>query len=129
MRGFASKERETGLYYNRYRYCDPSGGRFVSKDPIGLAGGVNVYQYAPNPVHWIDPLGLTKCPCADDFEKILADEGVVTGRHGDLRRIGGATRLTSHLPRCRREWSAKLGITADTLTRVPRNGNGSTRRC
>lgn len=89
MRGFASKERETGLYYNRYRYCDPSGGRFVSKDPIGLAGGVNVYQYAPNPVQWIDPLGLTKCPCADDFEKIRADEGVVTGRHGDLRRIGG----------------------------------------
>ncbi|OXI32775.1 hypothetical protein CFB84_40690 [Burkholderia aenigmatica] len=51
---------ETGLRYNRHRYCDPSSGRFVSKDPIGLAGGVNVWQSAPNPVGWIDPLGLAK---------------------------------------------------------------------
>nr|WP_269139421.1 RHS repeat-associated core domain-containing protein [Burkholderia vietnamiensis] len=44
-------------------------GRFVSKDPIGLAGGINVYQYAENPVHWTDPLGLASklaCPiCCD----------------------------------------------------------------
>ena len=32
----------------------------MSKDPIGLAGGINVYQYAPNPVQWADPFGLTK---------------------------------------------------------------------
>ncbi|WP_269767097.1 RHS repeat-associated core domain-containing protein [Burkholderia ubonensis] len=49
---------ETGLHYNRHRYYDPSCGRFISKDPIGLAGGINVFQYAPNPVSWIDPLGL-----------------------------------------------------------------------
>ncbi|MEN8513847.1 RHS repeat-associated core domain-containing protein [Burkholderia sp. RS02] len=53
-------DSETGLHYNRHRYYDPSSGRFVSKDPIGLAGGINVYQYAPNPVGWIDPLGLSK---------------------------------------------------------------------
>ncbi|MCA8277955.1 RHS domain-containing protein, partial [Burkholderia sp. AU30280] len=82
-------DRETGLHYNRYRYYDPSSGRFVSKDPIGLAGGINVYQYAPNPTLWIDPLGLARCPCEDDCAKILADEGVVTGRHGDLKKIGG----------------------------------------
>ncbi|WP_269749315.1 RHS repeat-associated core domain-containing protein, partial [Burkholderia ubonensis] len=50
---------ETGLHYNRYRYYDPSCGRFISKDPIGLAGGLNVYQYASNPVEWIDPRGLS----------------------------------------------------------------------
>jgi len=33
----------------------------VSQDPIGLAGGVNLYQYAPNPLSWVDPLGLSKC--------------------------------------------------------------------
>jgi len=33
----------------------------VSQDPIGLAGGVNLYQYAPNLLSWVDPLGLTKC--------------------------------------------------------------------
>ena len=30
------------------------------KDLIGLAGGFNVYQYAPSPIQWIDPLGLVK---------------------------------------------------------------------
>ncbi|WP_244136476.1 RHS repeat-associated core domain-containing protein [Burkholderia sp. BCC0405] len=52
-------DAETGLHYNRHRYYDPGSGRFVSKDPIGLAGGINVYQYAPNPTGWVDPLGLT----------------------------------------------------------------------
>ncbi|WP_068639415.1 RHS repeat-associated core domain-containing protein [Thauera butanivorans] len=51
-------DEETGLHYNRFRYYDPDIGRFVSQDPIGLAGGINTYQYAPNPVTWIDPLGL-----------------------------------------------------------------------
>ncbi|MGP5445292.1 RHS repeat-associated core domain-containing protein [Pseudomonas helleri] len=32
----------------------------MSKDPIGFAGGLNVYAYAPNPVGWVDPLGLAK---------------------------------------------------------------------
>jgi RHS repeat-associated protein len=54
------RDEETGLHYNRYRYYDPNTGRFISRDPIGLAGGVNVYAYAPNPVQWIDPLGLQK---------------------------------------------------------------------
>ncbi|WP_269765654.1 RHS repeat-associated core domain-containing protein, partial [Burkholderia ubonensis] len=49
---------ETGLHYNRYRYYDPASGRFISKDPIGLRGGINAYRYAPNPIQWIDPLGL-----------------------------------------------------------------------
>ncbi|NKI70434.1 type IV secretion protein Rhs [Collimonas pratensis] len=53
-------DEETGLHYNRYRYYDPHIGQFVGHDPIGLAGGENLYQYAPNPLSWIDPLGL-KC--------------------------------------------------------------------
>ncbi|WP_333998851.1 RHS repeat-associated core domain-containing protein [Burkholderia cepacia] len=53
-------DEETGLAYNRYRYYDPQIGRFISRDPIGLAGGTNVFQYAPNPTQWTDPLGL--CP-------------------------------------------------------------------
>lgn len=51
-------DEETGLHYNRYRYYSPYVGRFVSKDPIGLLGGHNVYAYAPNSIAWIDPLGL-----------------------------------------------------------------------
>nr|WP_228200100.1 RHS repeat-associated core domain-containing protein [Acinetobacter baumannii] len=52
-------DEETGLHYNRYRYYSPYVGRFVSKDPIGLLGGFNVYSYAPNPNNWVDPLGLS----------------------------------------------------------------------
>ncbi|WP_157374734.1 RHS repeat-associated core domain-containing protein, partial [Burkholderia ubonensis] len=66
-------DEETGLHYNRYRYYDPDSGRFISKDPIGLQGGINVYQYAPNPVQWIDPLGLTNTfpSNPDDMTKVL----------------------------------------------------------
>ncbi|MDN7874661.1 RHS repeat-associated core domain-containing protein [Burkholderia aenigmatica] len=52
-------DSESGLHYNRYRYYDPEVGRFVSKDPIGYAGGLNLYQYAPNPIEWVDPFGLS----------------------------------------------------------------------
>jgi RHS repeat-associated protein len=49
---------DTGLYYNTFRYYDVDSGRFSAEDPIGLAGGDNLYQYAPNPLRWADPLGL-----------------------------------------------------------------------
>ena len=51
-------DEETGLHYNRHRYYDPSTGHYTSRDPIGLAGGENPSQYAPNTTSWIDPLGL-----------------------------------------------------------------------
>nr|WP_180214699.1 RHS repeat-associated core domain-containing protein [Snodgrassella sp. ESL0324] len=51
-------DRETGLHYNTFRYYDPDTGRFTQPDPIGLAGGFNLYQYAPNAFMWIDPWGL-----------------------------------------------------------------------
>ena len=54
-------DRETGLHYNTFRFYDPDIGRFTQPDPIGLAGGLNLYQYAPTPATWIDPLGLEVC--------------------------------------------------------------------
>ncbi|MDR5773605.1 MULTISPECIES: RHS repeat-associated core domain-containing protein, partial [unclassified Caballeronia] len=74
-------DEETGLHYNRNRYYDPATGRYISQDPIGLAGGLNPFQYAPNPVTWVDPLGL--CPkfgsldkSQSHFEKHGAEFGV-----------------------------------------------------
>jgi len=52
-------DEESGLHYNRHRYYDPSTARFTTVDPIGLLGGANNYEYAPNPVGWVDPLGLS----------------------------------------------------------------------
>jgi RHS repeat-associated protein len=49
----------TGLYYYRARYYSPAMGRFISSDPIGLAGGINTYGYVDgNPIGGLDPLGL-----------------------------------------------------------------------
>ncbi len=50
---------ETGLYYYRARYYDPKVGRFISEDPIGWYGGLNLYGYVGNnAVRWVDPFGL-----------------------------------------------------------------------
>ena len=54
-------DTETSLHYNRFRYYDSDVGMFVSRDPIGLMGGDNVFAYAPNPIGWFDPLGLKRC--------------------------------------------------------------------
>ncbi|NUL38300.1 RHS domain-containing protein [Kosakonia sacchari] len=50
-------DSETGLRNNLFRYYDPQVGRFIVQDPIGLNGRWNLYQYAPNPLIWIDPFG------------------------------------------------------------------------
>lgn len=49
----------TQLYYVRARWYDPAMRRFVSEDPVGLAGGINLYLYGSgDPVNMIDPSGL-----------------------------------------------------------------------
>jgi RHS repeat-associated protein len=52
-------DEESSLHYNTFRYYDPGSGRFVTQDPIGLHGGNNLYQYAVNPISWVDPFGLS----------------------------------------------------------------------
>ncbi|HFV9520797.1 TPA: RHS repeat-associated core domain-containing protein [Salmonella enterica subsp. enterica serovar Eastbourne] len=73
-------DRETGLHYNLYRFYDPDIGKFISGDPISIRGGINLYQYAPNPISWIDPLGLAVDPIAK-----LEDRGYT----GVTRTSGG----------------------------------------
>ena len=52
------EDTESGLYYNRFRYYDCETGQYLCADPIGLAGGTNLYGYVKNPQDNIDPLGL-----------------------------------------------------------------------
>jgi len=52
-------DSETGLHQNYFRTYDPSIGRYISSDPIGLRGGYNTFTYVRNqPLFWLDPFGL-----------------------------------------------------------------------
>lgn len=56
-------DADSGLMYYRARWYDPQQGRFISEDPIGLDGGINLYAYVENdPVGSEDPLGLKPLP-------------------------------------------------------------------
>jgi len=74
-------DEETGLHYNLFRYYAPECGRFVSQDPIGLAGGLNSYAYAPNPLKYIDPLGLS---CSHAKMQPYREDVRVKGPHADI---------------------------------------------
>ena len=75
-------DEESGLHYNRYRYYSPKQQRFINQDPIGLVGGINHYQYAPNPVNWVDPLGLL---CKEGQAKVKAALDAKPEISADLR--------------------------------------------
>ena len=48
-----------GEFYNRYRYYNSIGGKYINQDPLGINGGINIYVYPLNPVKYIGCLGLT----------------------------------------------------------------------
>ena len=51
-------DQETGLHYNFLRYYEPALGRFITQDPIGLMGGMNLYRFEGTVQNQVDPLGL-----------------------------------------------------------------------
>jgi RHS repeat-associated protein len=67
------KRDGSGLLYRRNRYYDPGSGRFTQEDPIGLAGGLNLYGYAGgDPVNFWDPFGLNPCEQSSAWTDCLA---------------------------------------------------------
>jgi RHS repeat-associated protein len=54
-------DKETNLHYNYFRDYDPSLGRYVQSDPMGLLAGLNTYVYVhANPLRFVDPTGLVE---------------------------------------------------------------------
>jgi RHS repeat-associated protein len=76
-------DSETGLYYYRARYYDPSAGRFASEDPIGFGGGNDFYSYVDNsPVSLIDPSGNAPCLDISNFVRALDNNALPPYGHG-----------------------------------------------
>ncbi|HWE88804.1 MAG TPA: RHS repeat-associated core domain-containing protein [Pseudonocardiaceae bacterium] len=63
---------ETGLYYNYHRYYDPLTARYTTPDPLGQEPNpANPHTYVPNPLTWLDPLGLIcEDPAARDPDEL-----------------------------------------------------------
>ena len=86
-------DAEIGLHYNRHRYYNPDIGRYLTPDPVKLAGGINGYRYVPNPTGWVDPLGLSKCPGGDGCkpssvaEEPSAQATIKKAEPDDLHRV------------------------------------------
>ena len=81
-------DRDTGLHYNTFRFYDPDIGRFISPDPIGLEGGINLGSYSPNPIGWIDPWGWS---CGELSSKARQVHNMAGGKVPDARSIRNST--------------------------------------
>src|SRR6266699_236707 len=123
---FAYNGREldaTGLYFYRARYYHPSLERFISEDPIGVAGGINLYGYVEqNPIAQKDPFGLQSAaygwnPPASAIAQMevaaKVQEAELVGRYG----AGNCPPPTSKFP-------TTIGLSAGGT--VVRNVNGDT---
>lgn len=102
-------DAETGLHYNYFRNYDPSTGRYVESDPLGLAGGLNVYAYGNlNPINTTDPLGLRSNP----LQPLLDRLGRMLGRGASDKIVG-----KSRAEKCESEFCKKR-IFAPTIDKV-----------
>jgi RHS repeat-associated protein len=75
-------DEETGLHYNRFRYYSPRLGRYLQSDPMGQAGGINLYAYPANPLVDVDVLGLMQDPHAPLNDAQSTPQVVVETRPG-----------------------------------------------
>jgi RHS repeat-associated protein len=116
------KTDPSGLQYMRNRYYDAKSGRFTQEDPIGLAGGANLYGFGGgDPVNRTDPFGL--CP---DIPSLCIPAAVALGRAAvraastplGQRAIEGGSRLAQRLGAEGEEAVASaLNLSKNTLVR------------
>lgn len=74
-------DAETGLHYNYFRNYEPTTGRYLESDPIGLLAGFNTYAYVHNdPLNYTDPYGLVTCRPGTPSIQCKINEIVANGR-------------------------------------------------
>jgi RHS repeat-associated protein len=112
-----NKRDGTGLEYKRARVYDPQTGRFTQEDPIGLAGGLNLYGYAGgDPVNFSDPFGL--CPWCGVLQRAGAAVSAV-GRYG--QQLANAVRGWASSPAAQQG----AGLVDDLAERVAARSSGA----
>ncbi len=79
------KDNDTGLIYFWHRWYDSKDGRWISRDPIGVKGGINLYGYVNNrPNLWFDEKGL--CPDTGCNEDRSCDKGDISSSDNELKQ-------------------------------------------
>lgn len=112
-------DNETGLHYNYFRFYDPSLGRYIRRDPLGLFGGLNPYTYVMNnPFVFIDPYGLFLC----DALGLLGGTSLGLGVSGGLGIAGG---IDLGLSSSGISLTGTLGVGGGLAGTVNLGGNGS----
>ncbi|ENZ4449486.1 RHS repeat-associated core domain-containing protein, partial [Escherichia albertii] len=87
-------DSESGLAYNRFRYYSAETACYLTSDPIGLAGGLNLYSYVKNPLTWIDPLGLAGC----NAQQRRNTSDLRNGKDVTVRSVDEARALLDYMP-------------------------------
>ncbi len=92
------EDKESGLYYNRFRYYSPQDGGYINRDPIGLLGGDNLYDYPRDPLGWADPFGLKECT-GNSSKLAQPGEDLYVGTYNQVRRANIKSGLNpTHTP-------------------------------
>ena len=134
------EDNETGLHYNYRRYYDPETGRYLTQDPIGLEGGINLFSYAQaDPVNLTDPTGeivpvvvagavcMASCIAATAAEDLITGECTTVGTSAKNCAIGCAMGGVGALAMKVGKWGKRLydnlpcainSFPADTLVHI-----------
>jgi RHS repeat-associated protein len=112
-------DNETGLQLLTHRYYDPNTGRFLTEDPVGYAGGINVYSYTRNnPLNSIDPWGLQDGPINYLRDPFSSDHWILNAASNTISDMlaldhiaGWSWQVGNHcLPSDERAWAAAKGL-------------------
>ena len=120
-------DQETGLHYNWHRYYDPGTGRYISADPIGLRGGLNLFAYVQgNPLTRIDSLGL--CPnLSRDCLDALATAGTDKNALSRLSDYWGVIEVAAAAHGIDPGMLAAIAIRETGVRNIPQQGGGDGR--